>query len=242
MANYCDTTGTILTSTMGPSYTDLRHRIGWVDAGNAAKGTHTGTQNVRIKTGFYSDCEKWANTIDSVFDSCGKGRLDWIGEVGVLGHCETSAFSWHHTARAFDISRINSTTGWYVDTNWSWRQSALHIRAYLAMVALTRFWFKNTLTAWYNTDHYNHIHFDNGVALTPFNKARADTVIIQAACKYIDGASIPIDGVYGDSTRTALINLRNKIAPNAANMFSDLEHTRLFLLAVALHGVSNTPV
>jgi hypothetical protein len=135
-------------------------------------------------------------------------NIDWIGDIGA-GFCKSG---YHGSARALDISQIRYTDGAYIDTNYSWRGTTQHRRWYLGLAAQCRRFVGTVLTAWYNSDHQNHIHIDNGVGFVPVRtSARSDAVLIQAVCNIMVGDGTTIDGVWGSQTEAAYNRLRTQM-------------------------------
>jgi hypothetical protein len=94
------------------------------------------------------------------------------------------------------------------------------------------------LTAWYNADHRNHIHIDNGVGVVPIRTgARTDTTLVQAVCKYMNGESaLVIDGDWGPLTEAAYQRLRTKLGMECRNPKGNTGDAITFLHLIAQAG------
>ena len=68
---------------------------------------------------------------------------------------------------------------------------------------------------------------------------KSDTTLVQAACKYLNGAGIAIDGVWGQSTENAFNALRTTWNIECLNIRSNLTHTKFFLGMVIHCGLAD---
>jgi hypothetical protein len=152
----------------------------------------------------------------------------------------------HGAGRAFDLSHIRSTNpDFFIDTNTDWNpnlscRGLRPTRRYIAVAANLRRFVGTVLTGWYNDDHKNHIHFDNGVPLVPIRRdLRTDTTLIQATCRYMNGeADLAIDGEWGPATEAAYRRLRGALGMQCRSPRRNLADARLFLQLIALNGMA----
>jgi hypothetical protein len=241
--SYCTYSSTDVTRAyIGTQSKDLRARTGYSNG----QGVFAPPAAVRFNSNFFNTVSTWINEYDSLLYNWVENaysHVDWVGHVGVYGHCNSSSPTLHHTGRAFDLGRIQLNNGWFVDTNWSWNQGTMHKRRYLATALYIRRYVKTVLTAWYNTDHRNHIHFDNGSTLGPISRSSAaDTVLIKAACNLMIGTSLNTDNrTWTSATTTAFNQLQSRMNLNCLNIFGNLDHTKIFLGILANDAANNVP-
>lgn len=235
----CDYSNAVSKSTLGNA--TIRRRTGFQADG---EGTHSGNESVSIARGFYQDVDAWAVNFNIAVkaERSSAWEVGWYGHIGVYGHCDDAGTSWHKSGRAWDLTRIRFGNGEFVDTAWSWNQGLLQQRRYLAVAAHLRKFFKTVLTAYYNSDHHDHIHFDNGDPLTPINdQSKADTQIVQLACNLLGGQNTTVDGVWGSQTENNFTSLRNAMGLSCRNIRSNLADTQVFLNHVFNDAINNVP-
>jgi hypothetical protein len=132
------------------------------------------------------------------------------------GSCGTS---FHKVGRAFDISRIYATdpaTGTRSQVfnsrhdiwgDWTGSDLTTTRKRYWGTAASLHYHFRSTLTYFYDSDHDNHIHFDNGISgssNTSFSSGSDSQVQhLQAALTYVWGETVGIDGIYGPQSTAA---------------------------------------
>ena len=210
----------IYRSYLGKGSMELRPRTGYTSSGT---GIHGGVKSLAFNSTFWNQCSSWASNTNHYtvyyYDKESQ-RIDWFGQVGTLRSCGSGSCSWHWQARAFDLTRVQFHSGGYSDMNWSWRgaRSIGHRRRYLGVVANLRRHFGTVLSAWYNSAHHNHIHFDNGTKVGPIKKNwKSDTTLIQASCRYLNNESLAIDGVWGSKTDAAYHRLLQKFCMDGGN-------------------------
>lgn len=234
MANYCTTSNTVVRSSLTGA--GIRLRTGY---SSNDLGVHTDhAVGVRINSDFYTQCCTWSEVHESQAGVFLGAAPQWIGQIGTLGHCEENTGSMHHSARAFDLTKVQYD-GVMCDAAWSWRQGRTHQRRYLALSISLRRYFNTVLTAWYNSDHRDHIHFDNGVALRPISdESRADTVLMQAACRLFGGSPIPISGTWNAATEAAFTGLRRQLG-FSGDIRGDLADSRLFMAMLVAKGYAD---
>lgn len=167
----------------------------------------------RYNPTFYSRCETWlyfwyVNT-----------PLSWLTPLriwtyGVYAYRNDGCVSMHNYGRAFDLTRIYATVNG-VNTKvfngrydqWrTWTGSSLTTvrKRYWATAASLHYHFKYVLTYFYNSAHWNHIHFDNQVSgsgnSTFSTGSKSQVQHVQACCTYIWGYPTTIDGIWGPQT------------------------------------------
>jgi hypothetical protein len=239
--SYCTYSSSDVTHAyIGATSINLRARV---DYDSSGQGIFNPPAAQRFNSTFFNQMSAWINEYDSQLANwleSGASHVDWVGHVGIYGHCDTSAATMHHTGRAFDVGRIQLNSGWFVDTNWSWNQSLLHKRRYLSTALYLRRYFKTVLTTWYNSDHHNHIHVDNGSTLGPISSSsKADTVIIQAACNLMNAEALTVNGTWNTATDQAFSRLRSRMGLNCLNIRGNLDHTKIFLGVLSNDAANN---
>lgn len=201
-------------------------------------GIHTGRHDEHFNSTFHDTCNNWITNLDFWTRNYGSaGGVVWVGDVGV-GFCKSG---YHGSARAFDLTKIQFSNG-MVDMNWSWRdeRSMGDKRRYLACAAQCRRYVITVLTAWYNTAHENHIHFDNGGDLKPIRTSvRSDTTLVQASCNWLNGESLVIDGDWGSLTEAAYQRLLDAFNMKCLNPKTSLSHALTFLSYIVRHGFAD---
>jgi hypothetical protein len=219
----------------------LRYRTGW----DGSIGVHgPEPQSERFDAPFLSGCNLWAVTYSSNYcDPLGWSNVDWFGEVGVSDFCKAGQ---HPLGKAFDLTAVYMTgTGPFIDTNWSWRPEAglYNQRQYVGLVASLRRYFGTVLTAWYwpDTSHQNHIHFDSGITIEPITSSLvSDTTLVQAACNYLNGATIAVDGSWGAATEAAYQSLLTTLRCQCLDPKGSLNDMWIFLDLIARTGGSGS--
>lgn len=211
----------------------LAHRTSYDSAG---RGIHGGRHTEHFQSSFLTSCDYWASGLNYLTSTFAGHSFAWIGDVGV-GFCKSGM---HGQARAMDLTHIRFTSGQYIDMNWSWRQTLLHKRRYLGVVVQCRRYVGTVLTRWYNTAHHDHIHFDNGTAVTYIRTGvKTDTTHVQASCNLINGESLTVDGTWGSLTEAAYGRLINKLNMGCYNPKGNTEHARFFFELIARHCFAN---
>lgn len=238
----CDVQDRISRNHAGPQRIALRRRTGYNGQG---QGEHAPQAAVDINQTFYQKVSDWAVDFDETSNQnlANDGRIGWLGQIGIIGHCEDSGFSWHQRGRAFDLTRVHFMNDSLMDSNWSWRQSGtFHKRRYHAVTTSLRRYFSTVITQWYNSDHDDHIHFDDdGHGVRPLDRgSRADTTIVQSACNLFDNASLVVDGNWGPATENRFDQLIGALKIRCFDsVFSSLPSTRLFLNLLSVRGLRN---
>ena len=234
----CRNTDPIRRTWIGRTSWELRHRTAFNDCD---AGRHTGRHAEEFNRRFHTICGNWIRNFNSVANSATGFRVNWIGDVGVTV-CKAGT---HGQGRAFDLTHIRSTRdGFFVDMNTDWNpnhpcRGVRQTRRYIAVAASLRRYVGTVLTGWYNDDHKNHIHFDTGTPVLPIRRdARTDTTLIQAACRYMNGADIAIDGQWGPATERAFRQLRRALHMQCRSPRSSVADARLFLQLIARNGMA----
>jgi hypothetical protein len=207
---------------------DIRHRTAY----NADRtGVHTGQHNEEFNQTFWGRCGEIVRQLE-----IRAGRtIDWIGDIGAAV-CKTG---YHGSGRALDVSQIRFADGTFIDTNASWRATAADRRRYIGLAAQCRMVVGTVLTAWYNADHQNHIHIDNGVGFVPIRTtAETDTKLIQATCNILNGEALAIDGDWGPLTEAAYGRLRTELRMGCRNPKANAADATLFLGLIAQTGLN----
>lgn len=239
----CNTTGSVVKGTLGLSTAQLRYRTSYT-GGNP--GVYAKAASVRINSTFYNQANAWAAEFSkmsrTIYGST-TANVDWWGHAGVVGHCGSDEFSWHQTARAFDLAQIRLNNDSYMDCNYSWRStsSLAQKRRYLSAALLLRCYFKNVLTFKFNAEHENHIHFDNGAPLIPLDYQKVDTLLIQMAAKWLNSSSNDINGVWTDDTTADLNSLKAVKNMSCLHPRSNLANMQYFLRYLAWDAWDNVP-
>lgn len=233
----CNNTSPITRNYIGSTAYDLRHRNSYDTCGS---GVHGAQHNEEFNSTFHSTCGSWVNSFASYYSTYGPKTLDWVGDVGVMV-CKTG---YHGEGRAFDLTHLRASDGTVIDMNTSWNlsrscASVTTRRRYIGTAASLRRYFGTVLTAWYNADHENHIHFDNGVAVAPIRTtAESDTTLVQATCNYLNAESLAIDGAWGPLTDAAYGRLLTKFKMGCRNPKTSTTDALLFLELIVKHGLN----
>lgn len=234
----CRNTDPIRRSWIGHERWELRHRLAFTDCGT---GRHGDRHAEEFNRRFHQICSNWIISFNGVGDSAADFRVNWVGDIGVTV-CKAGM---HGAGRAFDLSHIRAGNGAFIDTNTDWNPDSAcrglrATRRYIAVAASLRRFVGTVLTGWYNDDHKNHIHFDNGVRLAPIRRdLRTDTTLIQATCRYMNGEQgLAIDGAWGPATEEAYRRLRRALGMQCRSPRRNLTDARLFLQLIALNGMA----
>lgn len=206
---------------------DLRYRTGF----SGLVGTHSGKHGLHFESRFWNQCGDIVRQLQARVPK----TIDFIGDIGA-GYCKSG---YHGSARALDISQIRYTDGTYIDANASWRGSTADIRRYVGLAAQCRTVVGTVLTAWYNAAHQNHIHIDNGTGFVPIRTSvRTDTLLIQAACTYLNAELLSIDGVWGTRTEAAYGRLLSRLKMGCTTPKTNAADASLFLGLIAQTGLN----
>jgi hypothetical protein len=230
----------VIRNYIGNTAWDLHHRTAY-DSG-CQSGIHGGTHSEEFNSTFHSISGNWITNLNSYASSVGGFTVDWVGDVGVTV-CKSG---YHGEGRAFDLTQLRFSDGSFIDMNWAWRTSGCATtvtrRQYLAVVTTLRRYVGTVLTGWYNTDHANHIHFDNGIALPPIRTSvRTDTTLVQAICNYMNGESLAIDGIWGPLTDGAYGRLLSTLRMQCRNPTGNTGDMALFCELIAKAGITGQP-
>ncbi|MGH3646931.1 MAG: extensin family protein [Micromonosporaceae bacterium] len=232
---HCSSYSAISRSWIGYDSWYLGHRTGYNSSGT---GIHGGRHSEHFNSTFHGTCTNWIRNLNFFSTNYGSlGGVQWVGDVGV-GVCKSG---YHGSARAFDLTKVQWANG-MVDMNWSWRSSntIANRRRYVAVAAQCRRYVGTVLTTWYNSAHGNHIHFDNGTAVTYIRTGvRSDTTLVQASCNLLNGESLAIDGQWGPLTDGAYLRLLSKFNMRCLSPKSNATHAKQFLSYIVRHGLAN---
>lgn len=226
---------------------DLRYRIG-VESAYPHNSIHNSSHTGTFHEYFWQRCNSWMNEVNFyAYNYAGKS-IDWIGTYGV-GVCSASG-PWHPAGRAFDLTRIEFSPGpYFMDGNTTWRseRTLMSKRLYLGIVASARRWMTTVITGWatYDTAHDNHIHVDDGLSNNvagPISTGRGvDTVIVQAACNFLNYENLVMDGAWGPATSSAYQRLLSALRMTCYNPLTSWPDTQLFLNYIAVNAFANQP-
>lgn len=231
---HCSGYSAISRSWLGEHSYALAHRTGYNSNGT---GIHGPRHDEHFNSTFADRGDLWARNLNYWSANYGGRYIDWIGDVGV-GFCKSG---WHGHARAFDLTHIRFTNGNWVDMNFSWNSNTLHQRRYLAVAAQCRRYFGTVLTCWYNTAHQDHIHYDNGTAVTYIRTGtRSDVTLVQASCNILNGESLAIDGQWGPLTSAAYDRLLYAFRLHCRSPTTNQSHAMIFLSFIVRTGFANT--
>lgn len=216
---------------------ELKYRTGFY----LGAGLHPNQHSQVFNSAFYNSCADWMNSVNTYSYTYGGYSVDWIGDIGTVV-CKSGM---HPLGRAFDLTRIEFAFPYgprWVDMKLSWKDAVPleDRRRYLATAAATRRYFSTVLTAWYDSDHHDHIHVDNGVTLAPLRtNYPSDVTLIQAACKYLNNAAITINGSWNSATQSAYPALLTKLGCQCLSPTSDVWHMWILLEMIARTGFAN---
>ncbi len=158
---------------------------------------------------FHGRCDTWLQFWGSNTPS-GFATPFRVWSYGV--HADHRVSEAHNNGRGFDLTRIYVTSGGSLVRRFNGRydqwngtaSAATELVRYWATAASLHYHFRNVLTYLYNTDHHNHIHFDNlvsGSGNSNFSTGSAAQVQhVQACCRYLWGKTTAIDGIWGPQT------------------------------------------
>ena len=230
---------TVFRSYLTETRFDLRNRVSY-------RGCFLGNHNVggsQIDTNFLILCDNWFRDFN-VFSTTYRGITpDWIGHVGF---CATNRVSFHNGCRAMDLTAIGFTNGDLFDMNLNWRDNTsctnvFYIRTYIAVAALLRRHMKTVLTAWFNTDHHNHIHADNGGTLNGIppilQNTKTDTTLIQAVGRHMMGLGTSIDGIWGNQTQSHYLEILRRLRLQCTNPKGNTGDAVRLLGLIAANGM-----
>lgn len=229
----CRNTSPIVRNWIGNTAWDTRYRTGYTGGCGGGYCVHQGQTNFEYNSTFHATCGNWINYVNTYSGF----SVDWVGSVGVTV-CKSG---FHGEGRAFDLSQIRFTSGNYFDMNVEWREACASlrwIRAYVGTAASLRRFCGTVLTAWYNTAHHDHIHFDNGTSVLPIRSSTVtDTTLVQASCKYLNGETgLVIDGDWGPATDGAYSRLLTRLRMQCKNPRGNTSDALLFLHLIARAG------
>lgn len=196
----------------------------------------------QFESGFYQLCSQWAEALNGFCASSTSPQftIDWFGARWT--HRGFPAQSEHVDSKAMDLTAIYFTNNEFVDMNISWRAGAgLHQqRRYIAVAALLRVYFLEVLTAGWQNSHFDHIHFDPVHPDSPgISNGERDTLIVQRACNFLNGATLALDGQWGAQTEQAYQNLLGAFDMRCVNPKASYLEMAAFLQMICRHGLRN---
>lgn len=185
--------------------------------------------------------DRWAGATNFYASTYGGLYLDWIGHLGTYRDFPGSP-SWHYTARAWDISKIQWTNGASVDICHGAHASPERKkrRQYLAVEALLRRHFRTVLNGYYNAAHETHFHVDNGCELEPMNTSlTSHTLFMQLVANDLMNKSLVVDGVWGPATESAFWEMKTVLNMSCLHPRNNVSHYVTLLNYIARHGFGN---
>lgn len=231
----CSVNDPIMRDWIGSQARALRYRSHYDSSGSPVFAPPDTTQ---FASAFWNACNDWSDDLNvrANNDLPGSPGVDWFGHVGTYNCSRVTAA--HNHARGFDLARVTWTSGLFCDMGGAWQGTRTQKRRYLGVAATIRCRLDTVLTAWFNSDHNDHIHVDNLDPLGPIDdQASSDTSLIQAACNLLISSGLVINGNWGSATEQAFDDLRNAIGmPPGSNIRGNLGDTKLFLGIVAACG------
>lgn len=152
------------------------------------------------------------------------------------GECD----SWHHSGRAFDLTRLRLAGREFVSCRhdqWGGQTTdalAASLRSYWCLAASLHLHFASVLTYLYDAAHANHIHADNGQSQTRLSRFRTGSRVqvqaVQAICTYVWDTPVELTGRWDSATEEAGQTVLRRIG-TAGSVDDGLEHWHAFLRA-----------
>lgn len=192
-------------------------------------------------TSIVGKLDVWATGTNYYASNYAGLNLDWIGHLGTYRDFSGTP-SWHYHARAWDISKIQFTSGASVDICHGAHASAERTkrRKYLAVEALLRRHFRTVLNGYYNAAHETHFHVDNGCQLEPMNDTlTSHTLFMQLVANDLMNKSLVVDGVWGPATQAAFWEMKTVLNMECLAPKNNVSHYITLLNYIAMHGFSN---
>jgi hypothetical protein len=190
---------------------------------------------------FHPKLDKWMENVTYFAGIYGDLTPSWIGHMGTYRAFSGNP-SWHYRARAWDISSITWTNGTTLDMcNGAHESSSLATRRrYLAVEALMRRRFRTVLNGYYNADHENHFHVDNGCQIEPLNiSLRSHSLFMQLIANNFMGRSLELSGEWDPDTQDAFVDAKGVMNLSCLNPRLVMADWTIFLNYIARHGFSN---
>jgi hypothetical protein len=163
-----------------------------------------------FESGFFGQVGDW---LEDYTETSGLARPDQVWSYGGWTDGGSACDSWHNAGRAFDLGRLRLEGGDFVSCRYDrWQSSSgatleRSLRQYWALAASLHLHFAYVLTYLYNTQHHNHIHFDNGRSgaepPTLSTRSRVQVQAVQAICTYLWDAPVEITGRWDQATQRA---------------------------------------
>jgi hypothetical protein len=202
-------------------------------SGNAA--------DITIDEAFFQQLYNWRNWWQA---NC---TWPWTTELwnhGAYSRRDGSCTSWHEAGRAIDITALKDdvTTIHFWGRYDIWKNlsnAAAHRRRYWAGAASLHHHFRSVLTYFYNSEHHDHIHVDNGEngsALTTFaSGSKAQVQGVQGICANVWGYPCGTDGVWNTAVSAAASKVLQR-AGRPGGLTDSVGHWRTFLYASTRQG------
>lgn len=200
-----------------------------------------GAANILINEAFFQQLYAWRNFWHA---NCPWPWSTQLWNYGAYSQRDGSCSSWHEAGRAIDITSLRDdvTTMHFWARYDLWKDlpnAAAHRRRYWAGAASLHYYFRSVLTYFYNTDHHNHLHVDNGEsgnALTTFSSgSKAQVQAVQGICANVWGYPCGADGVWSSAVSAAASKVLTR-AGRPGSLTSSTAHWRTFLYASVRHG------
>ncbi|MGB9376505.1 MAG: hypothetical protein WCB04_03225 [Mycobacteriales bacterium] len=195
--------------------------------------------------------DRMATWLEFWFDNTGLSVLKPM-RVWTLGvHTDDRSSEAHNNGRGFDLTRIYATNQqgnlhrqffgrydqWKDDPAADMAATRVH---YWATSASLHYHFRNVLTYPYNSDHWNHIHIDNlvsGLGNSDFDtSSEAQTLHVQASCRFVWGKATTVDGVWGPETNTDSTQVLRRIGRASGTIASSQANWLAFNKATLRKG------
>jgi hypothetical protein len=161
--------------------------------------------------GFYSQLQAW---LTAYADQVTERPPDQIWTYGAWISGGTQCDSWHHSGRAFDLSRLRLASGQFLSARYDqWRTTSgatleRHLRDYWSLAASLHQHFAYVLTYLYNPQHHNHLHIDNGRSGTEpsafSSRSRVQVQAVQGVLTYLWDRPVEPTGAWDGPTRRAV--------------------------------------
>jgi len=166
--------------------------------------------NLWFDSGFYGQLQAWL----AAYVAQSKRQPDQIWTYGAWISGGPRCDSWHHSGRAFDLSRLRLAPGQFLSARYDqWRTTSgaalqRHLRDYWGLAASLHQHFAFVLTYLYNAQHHNHVHIDNGRSgnqLATFSsRSRVQVQAVQGMLTYLWDRPVGLTGAWDGATRRAV--------------------------------------
>ena len=163
-----------------------------------------------IDDGFHAQLLTWQAFWEA---NSGFEPADQLWTYGVWTEARSACDSWHHSGRAFDLSRLRRGGRDQVSlrydrfTDESPDRLARRLRDYWRLAASLHLHFAYVLSYLFDDEHLNHIHVDNGRSGTELSRfapgSRVQVQAVQALCTYVWDLPVALTGRWDRPTRRA---------------------------------------